>query len=92
MTVKEAAALIGRPERTIRHWCEVHGIGRRIVGGAIAVSRVALTMLIEDDDEALRAYLAGDRQSELVRAYYERLGIRCDAAIAATATYAACPS
>jgi hypothetical protein len=48
MSVKDAARTAGKSERTIRMWCEVHGIGRRVVDGAWVVSRVALLMLLKE--------------------------------------------
>jgi hypothetical protein len=74
ISVGEAAAIAGKSERTIRIWCVEHGIGRRIAGGTWAVSRVALTMLLEGDLEALAAYRdRGERAgSDLVAKYYRR--------------------
>ncbi len=60
--------------RTIRYWCEVCGIGRK-VGGRLKVSRVALQMKLEGDDEALALYHTGDRENPRVIAYFERLEI-----------------
>lgn len=57
--------------RTIRDWCLLHDLGRRI-GGQWAVSRVALAMFLDGDQEALAAYLRGDRSSSTVIAYFER--------------------
>jgi hypothetical protein len=39
------------------------------------VSRVALAMFLDDDASALRAYLAGDRESGLVMSYFRRAGL-----------------
>jgi hypothetical protein len=39
------------------------------------VSQVALAMFLDGDQGALRAYLAGDRSSELVRGYFGRFGL-----------------
>jgi hypothetical protein len=36
---------------------------------------VALTMYLDGDAKALAAYLQGDRESELVIAYFERCGL-----------------
>jgi hypothetical protein len=57
---------------TMRGWCEEHGLGRRIGGGSWMVSRVALAMFLDGDIKALRAYHAGDRESELVTLYFRR--------------------
>jgi hypothetical protein len=47
MSVSAAAKLAGRSASTMRNWCEVHGIGRRVAGGNWVVSRVALQMLLD---------------------------------------------
>ena len=72
--ITEAARRAGKGERTLREWCALHRIGRRI-GGRWAVSQPALDMLLDGDLEALEAYLAGDRASERVRSYYARRSI-----------------
>jgi hypothetical protein len=48
ISLKDAAAVAGKSQRTVRRWCSEHGIGRRIADGSWAVSRVALAMLLED--------------------------------------------
>lgn len=70
-----AARRAGRSQRTIRKWCEDHGIGRHIAGGQWKVSVVALAMFLDGETKALGAYLAGDRESEAVAAYFDRLGV-----------------
>lgn len=75
ISTAEAADLAGKHERTIRLWCEMHGIGRRVAGGPWRVSRVALGMLLDGDQAALQAYLRGDRTSPAVVAYFEREGL-----------------
>jgi hypothetical protein len=60
----------------IRTWCQRDGIGHRVAGGAWVVSRVALRMLLDGDDGVLRAYLSGDRPTELVARYYRRVGLQ----------------
>ena len=75
-TVAEAAALAGRCKRTIRYWCNQFDIGRRVPpGGPWQVSKVALSMFLDGDREALRAYRDGDRSSANVIAYFERCGV-----------------
>jgi hypothetical protein len=73
ISVKEAAAVAGRSERTVRNWCVERGIGRR-VGGIWAVSKVALVMWLDGDLAALAAYRdQGARgSSEPVASYYRR--------------------
>jgi hypothetical protein len=73
--VNVAARLAGVAPRTIQHWCTVHRIGRRIGGGHWRVSRVALAMHLDGDEEALRLYLSGDRVSARVAGYFRRAGI-----------------
>ena len=70
-----AARRAGKSQRTIRKWCEEHGIGRHIAGGHWKVSVVALAMFLDGETKALSAYLAGDRDSEVVAAYFDRLGV-----------------
>ena len=73
MSVRQAAKLAGRSETTVRGWCGCYHIGRRVVGGPWQVSRVALAMLLDGRDDALRAYLSGARSGELVDAYFARI-------------------
>jgi hypothetical protein len=75
LSLKKAAEIAGKSETTIRTWCQQHGIGRRVAGGVWVVSRVALRMLLDGDDGALRAYLDGIRTAEPVAVYYRRLGL-----------------
>ncbi|MGJ0454170.1 MAG: hypothetical protein ACR65T_13225 [Methylocystis sp.] len=75
ITLRQAALLAGRSESTLRNWCQTHYIGRRVAGGPWMVSRPALQMFLDDDARALRAYLAGDRESELVISYFRRAGL-----------------
>jgi hypothetical protein len=73
--VNVAARLAGVAPRTIQYWCTVHRIGRRVGGGHWRVSRVALAMHLDGDEEALRLYLGGDRASTRVAAYFRRAGL-----------------
>ncbi|MCJ2084314.1 helix-turn-helix domain-containing protein [Methylobacterium sp. J-090] len=75
LTTAEAAEQANRTERTIRMWCRDHDIGRRIAGGPWLVSRVALAMFLNDDAPSLRSYLAGDRHSPEVAAYFASEGL-----------------
>jgi hypothetical protein len=74
ISLKEAAGIAGKSEPTLRAWVEEHGLGRRIGGGTWSVSRVALAMILNGDDRALRAYHAGDRSSAVVMTYCQRSG------------------
>jgi hypothetical protein len=60
---------------TIRNWSTWHHIGRRIGDGFYRISLPALTMFLEGDQAALDAYLAGDRESDLVLQYFKRTGV-----------------
>lgn len=51
-SLKKAAEIAAKSESTIRTWCQRHGIGRRVAGGAWVVSRVAFRMLLDGDDAA----------------------------------------
>ena len=70
-----AAEIASKSERTVRNWCVEFGIGRRI-GGHWAVSRVALAMHLDGNEDALAAYHDGARgQYGPVAEYYRRLGL-----------------
>jgi hypothetical protein len=60
---------------TIRNWCSWHHIGRRIGDGFYRISKPALLAFLDGDEAALSAYLAGDRESELVLKYFVRAGV-----------------
>lgn len=77
ISLKEAAGVAGNSESTLRAWCEGHGLGRRIGGGTWSVSKVALAMFLDGDARALQAYHSGDRTSERVAGYFERVGLGC---------------
>jgi hypothetical protein len=76
VSLPKAAKIADKSESTIRFWCRAPlPIGRRI-GGAWAVSRVALAMWLEGDLDGLAAYLDGVRaEYEPVARYYRRLGL-----------------
>jgi hypothetical protein len=73
--LRTAASMAGRSETTVRTWCGVHDIGRRVANGPWQVSRVALAMFLDGDGDALRAYLAGARDGPLVAPYFARAGL-----------------
>ncbi len=75
MTLAHAATVAGKSVATVRRWCIEHHIGRRVGGGEWVVSRVALAMLLDGDEVALAAYLSGDRESDIVVAYFSRVGV-----------------
>jgi hypothetical protein len=74
MTLKDFARQANRSPASARETVHIQGLGRK-VGGRWLVSRVAAAAYLDGDRDALAAYWAGDRSSELVRPYYERLGI-----------------
>ena len=73
ISLRQAAKIAGKSESTVRSWCALYHVGRRVVGGPWQVSRAALQMLLDDDDAALNAYLGGDRSSQCVAAYFTGL-------------------
>lgn len=76
LTTTAAARRWDRHESTIRRLCEAEGLGRRFgKRGHWLCSRVAFQMYVDGNREALRAYLAGDRASELVLAYFRAEGL-----------------
>ena len=75
ISITEAAFVAKCSASTVRGWAAKHHIGRRIAGGAWKVSAPALLMLLDDDHDALRAYLGGERASDPVRAYFDRAGV-----------------
>lgn len=74
ISTREAALLAGVTAVTMRLWVERHCIGRRI-GGVVLVSKPALLMHLEGDNEALNLYRQGNRTDPRVGAYFERCGI-----------------
>jgi hypothetical protein len=74
LSIAEAAHIARRSVRTLRGWCLLHDIGRRIQG-RWAVSKVALAMLLDGNKEALAVYLEGDRSSPIVAEYFSRCGV-----------------
>jgi hypothetical protein len=74
LSVKEAAIVAGRSERTIRGWILLYDIGRKICG-RYEVSKIAFAMFLDGDRSALALYLAGDRFSPIVTAYFKRCGV-----------------
>jgi hypothetical protein len=74
--LKQAAGITGKSESTLRGWCDQHGLGRRVGGGAWLVSKVALAIFLDGGEKALRAYHAGERTDPKVIGYFERTGLR----------------
>jgi hypothetical protein len=75
LTLKQAAAIAGKSESTLRAWCEGYGLGRRVGGGTWCVSKVALSMHLDGNRRGLRAYHAGKRTDPNVVYYFEREGL-----------------
>jgi len=88
ISVAEASRRSCRAQWTIREWCPLHGIGRKI-GGRWAISAPALATLLDGDQQALEAYLGGDLLNSRIRAYFERLSISssCETAVAQEALF-----
>ena len=74
LSVAEAASVAGKSVRTIRSWCLLRDVGRRI-GGRWAVSKVALAMLLDGNKEVLTAYLSGNRTSSMIKNYFDRCDV-----------------
>ncbi|UYW25684.1 hypothetical protein OKC48_20785 [Methylorubrum extorquens] len=72
INLDDAAHIADKSPSTIRAWAQAHHIGRRVGGGSWKISLPALLMFLDDDTDALAAYLAGDRSSEVFRAYSTR--------------------
>ena len=75
ISLAQAAERAVKSQSTVRGWCVRHGLGRKVGGGVWVVSKVALAMFLDDEPEALSAYLAGDRSSNPVKMYFERVGV-----------------
>jgi len=84
---EEARSRAGVAQRTVREWCVLHRIGRRIAG-RWRVSQVALDMLLAEDRKALEAYHAGDRMSDHVRLYFARRNIALPSKLTSVASAA----
>jgi hypothetical protein len=75
LSLRQAAEISGKSVETVRRWCSLHDIGRRI-GGQWAVSHPALLMWLDGDRRALADYLSGDdRTRPTFRIYFERAGL-----------------
>lgn len=75
VSVAEAARITRKSPGTMRAWCALHDLGRRVGGGDWQLSRVALAMHLDGDRAALSAYLSGDRTSVSVLEYFDRLSV-----------------
>lgn len=75
ISLKQVADIAGKSESTMRARAEERGLGRRIGGGTWSISRVALAILLDGQERALRAYHAGDRVTDLVAGYFARVGL-----------------
>lgn len=60
--------MVGVSESTISRWIDKHGIGHK-VSGRYRVNTTALLALIDNDQEALTAYKAGDMLHPSLKAY-----------------------
>lgn len=76
ITLKRAAHHAGRSAKTIRRWCQEHGIARQSSSSApLEISLLALEMLLHGDLEALEMLRAGQRSAAEVRRYVDHLGL-----------------
>lgn len=74
LTVSQACAFAKCSAPTMRLWAEDRHIGRRVAGKWM-ISIVALAMHLDGDRHSLSLYLAGDRESKSVLAYFARFCI-----------------
>ena len=72
--VGEACSLSGEGRLRLIALAQRHGLGRKI-GARWAFSRIALCAFLNDDQEGLMAYLAGDRTSPVVTRAYHAAGV-----------------
>lgn len=77
MSIEQAAERAGKSPSTLRNWCEQHAIGRRIGNGHWEVSKVALQMYLDGNEDALAGYHRGDRRDPAVIGYFEYVGLGC---------------
>lgn len=84
MTGAEASKMLGVSTSTIFRYARDHHLGR-LIGGKLALSRVAVQLWAEDNQDLLARYLAGDRSSDQMRDIYRRLGIALPPAVAPVA-------
>ena len=61
LSLRAAAKLAGVSEGTVRKWCGLYFIGRRVAGGPWKVSRIALALFLDGNEIGLNSYLRGDR-------------------------------
>ncbi len=74
MSVAEYASQRDCSKPTAREEVNTQGLGRKL-GGRWQVSRVLAAMYLNGDKEAMTAYWRGERETEVVKPYFERLGI-----------------
>jgi hypothetical protein len=74
ISVREAARLAGRTPRTIRLWAARYDLGR-VICGQWRISVCALAMHLDGKHAALDRYLAGDRHSPEVVAYFRHCDV-----------------
>jgi hypothetical protein len=72
--IGEACRLSGEGRPRLIAMAQRHGLGRKI-GARWAFSRIALCAFLNDDQEGLTAYLAGDRASPAVAHAYQAAGV-----------------
>jgi hypothetical protein len=73
LTLQEAAEMARRSKSTVRNWCRDYRIGRRLVGGNLAISKIAMQMLMDNDIKRLELYFRNGRHA--VAEYFERYSL-----------------
>ncbi|QKC81524.1 hypothetical protein [Mesorhizobium sp. NZP2077] len=75
-SVSQAAHYAKRTEKTIRGWVKNDGIGRQAKkGGPIEISRIALLMVLQNDEVALELLRNGERSHPDVLRYIREIGV-----------------
>ncbi|APO67247.1 hypothetical protein IE4872_CH01605 [Rhizobium gallicum] len=74
--VKNACALVGRDDKTIRKWCKKYGIGSAMPGSPILISIPGLMMVLYGDVAALELLRQGNRSHPRVSRYFDGVGVR----------------
>ena len=72
--IRAACEISGESRVRVIRLCEQYHLGRKIAA-RWAVSQVALHAFLNDDQEGLRAYLAGDRTGPAVTRAYRAAGV-----------------
>jgi hypothetical protein len=74
ISIREAAHIASRSPRTLREWAARLDLGR-VICGQWRISKIALQMALDGNRDALKRYLAGDRHSPEVVAYFRHCAV-----------------